>query len=256
MAHPCGSKEGDSSPHVEALSNLPFPPYAVHPAPAPASLCLCHLATMGDEHDEGAAMAAMGLPSTFAAPSFPRETARGASRPPPPGPSNRGARGRDGGWRGRGAGMAGGGRGGGAPPAYANGPPPRAPTGPAAMRGGHQTFANSRGGGNKRKRGGAGGFQRGPDGPLPPLEEIRESIMAGSDGGTALTSRVAPSPAAPVFLYRAGSVVPSQLSQVTRRNCTISPQHLTIHCRPPPTTTTITTTSHFGGPYPELRTLA
>jgi hypothetical protein len=45
------------------------------------------------------------------------------------------------------------------------------------MRGGYQqSFGNNRGGEHKRKRGGGSNFQQRQiqQGPLPPLEEIRE----------------------------------------------------------------------------------
>lgn len=124
-----------------------------------------------DAGDAEAAMAAMGLPTNFAAPAFPKGRVTGAGRgiqPPPPGLSNRGGRGRDGGWGGRGRGT----------DTFSNPsrPPPQAPSGPSAMRGGpHQKFANARGDENKRKR---SGFNFQPvsyqEGPLLDLEDIRE----------------------------------------------------------------------------------
>jgi hypothetical protein len=124
---------------------------------------------MADDASEAdAAMAAMGLPTNFSAPAFPRAAGRGA-RPPPPGPSNRGGRGRDAGWSGRGRGQ-------GAGPSPHDRPPAHAPNGPASMRGGqHQRYGNARGGDNKRKRGGSN-FQSRPvqEGPLPALKDVRE----------------------------------------------------------------------------------
>ncbi|UZJ53289.1 hypothetical protein CBS101457_002609 [Exobasidium rhododendri] len=132
------------------------------------------MADKEDTNDAEAAMAAMGLPSNFAAPAFPRESGRG-TRPPPPGPFNRGGRGRgrDGGWsdRGRGRGQ---GRG-----TFTSDQgdrtPSSVPNGPTAMmRGGFQQGNHNSRGSNKRKFGDGGrNFQsNGGEQAMLPLGEI------------------------------------------------------------------------------------
>lgn len=128
---------------------------------------------MTEEGANDAAMAAMGLPVNFAAPAFPKEKGTSkATRPPPPGPSNRGGRGRDGGWGERG-------RGRGAyqqtvrPAPYQHASRGRS----AAYRGGHQSGQHSSRGNSYKNQVGRGGHnaQAHQDGPLPSLDEIRES---------------------------------------------------------------------------------
>lgn len=160
--------------------------------------------------DAEAAMAAMGLPANFAAPAFPRAVAGAGKgiRPPPPGPSNRGGRGRDGGWAGRGRG---------ANNIYtnANRPPPQTPSGPSARRGGpHQNFANARGIGNKRKRGGLN-YHPVPhqEGPLPALEDVGECNVVGFFACVFLIL-FSYRTAIPSLLYRRRSLVPPRVNNL------------------------------------------